>query len=178
MKRYIIPVMLIFVLAIAGATVGSRLRAMKDLPAQPIAFNHRLHLEKAQGITCADCHSFVTTETYAGLPSKQLCFDCHEVEDPGESEASEMHAELVALMRFADVEHDIPWERVTETPSHVFFSHRRHVAVAGIDCADCHPTMAERTVPPTRGPIVMKMDVCLDCHEAQDASEDCVACHR
>ncbi|MHC4142915.1 MAG: hypothetical protein ACYSUF_13995 [Planctomycetota bacterium] len=38
--------------------------------------------------------------------------------------------------------------------------------------------MPDRTRPPTRGPVQIAMDTCIDCHEENGASVDCVACHR
>lgn len=164
----------VLVVAVLGTFVGAG-----TLKPQPIAFNHKLHLDKAQGITCADCHQFVTTETYAGLPSKYVCFDCHDPEDDEDDPDADVNQpKFATLMAFAKTDTDIPWHRVTASRDDVYFSHRRHVAVGKLDCRQCHPTIPERTAPPIRGPIEMSMGTCLTCHEEKHANLDCVGCHR
>ncbi|MBI4605241.1 MAG: cytochrome c3 family protein [Planctomycetes bacterium] len=166
-------------IAVAGAALAARAFESDRLPPQPIAFNHRLHLERAQGIACLDCHSSATSQTYAGIPGKAICFGCHDPDpDPDDASADARKPAFDTLMAFAKDEGDIPWRRVTATREDVFFSHRRHVAVAKIDCRRCHGDMPERTSPPTHGPIVISMDECLSCHEETKASADCVSCHR
>jgi predicted CXXCH cytochrome family protein len=149
------------------------------LPPQPIAFNHRLHLERVQGIECQDCHQYATSETFAGLPSKHVCFGCHDPDAGGEdAEADARKPQFATLMAFSGTEGDIPWHRVTACREDVFFSHRRHVKVAEIDCRQCHSEIPDRTSPPTRGPIEMAMSTCIECHRRANSSVDCISCHR
>ena len=177
-KKYAISSSVILALVVAVLALGAWIYAPGPLPPQPIAFNHRLHLERVQGITCQDCHMFVLSETYAGLPSKVVCFGCHDPDaDEDDKEADAFKAKFAGLMAFAGTEGEIPWHRVTIIREDVFFSHRRHVTVAKLDCRECHPEMPDRTSPPTRGPIEMKMSTCIRCHEENNASVDCVACH-
>jgi hypothetical protein len=178
-NRYILLGSLALVTVMGGVALGAWLLEPEALPPQPIAFNHKLHLERAQGIVCQDCHQFVTTQTYAGLPSKFLCFDCHDpYGDESDVDADVNQPRFADLMVFSMADTDIPWHRVTTTREDVFFSHRMHVTVAGLDCRECHPRMPDRTRPPTRGPIQIAMDTCIDCHEENGASVDCVSCHR
>jgi hypothetical protein len=150
-----------------------------SLPPQPIEFNHKVHLERIQGVHCYDCHQFVTTQAYAGLPSKYICFGCHDpYADEGDKEADAFQPKFASLMAFAKSDDDIPWHRVTRIPEHVFFSHRTHVVVAELDCRECHAEMPDRTSPPTRGPIEMAMAECIECHAKKEADVDCIACHR
>jgi hypothetical protein len=159
--------------------LGARFRGGHALDPQPIAFNHRLHLERAQGIACADCHQFVNSETYAGIPSKHICLSCHDAYgDENDPQADVNKAAFAELMRYARSDEEIPWHRVTATRDDVFFSHRRHVTVGKLDCTECHPKMPKRTEPPTRGPLIISMATCFGCHREQNATEDCVACHR
>ncbi len=176
-KWVILPAGLLLVAA--GVVWAARIHEAGDLPPQPIAFNHRLHLERAQGITCQDCHQLAATQTYAGIPSKYVCFGCHDPEaDKNDPAADRSKPAFAALMSFASSEGDIPWHRVTATRADVFFSHRRHVSVAKLDCRVCHGDMPARTRPPSRGPIVIRMNTCLACHRDRNASVDCVSCHR
>lgn len=176
-KKYLILGSLpVVVLGVVALTAMMRLPGR--LPPQPIAFNHRLHLERAQGIQCEDCHQFVKSQPYAGLPSKHVCFACHDP-NPAEddSEADARKPQFATLMQFAESDGDIPWRRVTGTRDDVFFSHRRHVTVGQLDCRQCHPRMPDRTSPPARGPIKMSMSTCIDCHRKANSSVDCIACH-
>lgn len=137
---------------------------------QPIAFNHRLHTQD-QGLTCVTCHLHVETGEQAGRPPTGVCIGCHET-------ALTESTEEEKIRTFAAAGEQIPWVRLTWLPDHVYFSHRRHVAVAGIDCATCHGPMQVRTTPPARPLKTVSMSSCMDCHEKKGASLDCNACHR
>ena len=73
---------------------------------------------------------------------------------------------------------EIPWQRVYRVPSHVYFSHRRHVTLGGLDCAACHGDVKGSSVPVTRPAVVLDMKACMDCHQKRQASNDCDGCHR
>jgi len=138
--------------AIAVVAAAAWLVAAPPAPMhQPIAFPHVKH----QGVACAVCHRGVTTAARAGIPSAAFCAKCHS-----------------ALPR------DIAWVQVTRLPSHVNFSHRRHVTLARLDCASCHGEMRERRTPMGAAPIQLTMTTCLSCHRQEGAAEDCAACHR
>lgn len=136
---------------------------------QPILFNHSVHIEN--GLDCTDCHHGAESSRRATIPAIEVCADCHE-EAMGESEA-----EALVVASVAESE-SILWRRVSLLPEHVYFSHRRHTAVAGIECATCHGDMASLDEPPRRALFLETMDDCLQCHADQDATDDCNACHR
>lgn len=73
---------------------------------------------------------------------------------------------------------NIPWRRIYDMPSHVFYSHRRHVTVAGIECATCHGDIGASTSPPKAPLNNISMRFCMSCHEKQEVTNDCNACHR
>lgn len=168
MKRMAFPLLglpgLALVLAAAGAAGPAKPGG------QPIAYNHRLHV-KDQEISCVTCHRQVETAEVAGRPPLAVCLECHEA-------AITDNPEEHKIQEYAAAGTEIPWVRVTWLPSHVYFSHRRHVAVAGLACATCHGPMEERTTPPERPLRSLSMSMCLDCHEKSEASLDCNACHR
>jgi hypothetical protein len=136
---------------------------------QPIAFNHRLHVEE-MGAECTDCHLYALSGVRATIPNIAVCADCHE-EAQGESAAE---AKLVEYIQAGE---PIPWVKVTTMPDHVYFSHRRHAAIAGIECDTCHGPVGQRSEPVVRPAVDMSMDYCMDCHEASGASNDCIWCH-
>lgn len=144
--------------------------AMAPPPAtQPIAFNHQLHVEEL-GSECSDCHQHVLTGARATIPNITVCADCHE-EAQGES------AEEARLVEYIQAGEPIPWVKIYTVPDHVYFSHRRHAAIAAIDCAECHGEVGKRTEPVVRPAVRITMDHCMDCHEASGASNDCIWCH-
>jgi c(7)-type cytochrome triheme protein len=63
-------------------------------------------------------------------------------------------------------------------PGDVFFSHRRHVTVAKVECQTCHGAIGEATAPPGRPAVNQSMEWCISCHEKRQVSVDCNACHR
>jgi predicted CXXCH cytochrome family protein len=136
---------------------------------QPIRYNHRLHIE--QGFECTDCHRYVREQTFASIPNVEVCLECHE-------QALTQSAEEEKIRQFAQSGTEIPWIQVYEIPDHVFFSHRRHVSVAEIECDQCHGEVETMEKPFTKPLVDLSMDFCLDCHQKSGASVDCVACHR
>jgi len=158
-------------LVLAGALVAG---CAEPPVAQPIPFNHRLHV--ASEIECVQCHQGVLTAARAGLPRVEVCMECHEA-DITENPAAKPHIELVR--RHAGAGTEIPWRKLYALPAHVYYSHRRHVAIAGLECAVCHGDIADSATPPP-GPVArtLAMSTCMDCHEARGVENDCAWCHR
>jgi cytochrome c553 len=136
---------------------------------QPIAFNHRKHVEELS-LPCSICHQFYETEAFSGLPAAEVCATCH-LEPQGKS-AEER--ELVKLLKAGT---PLDWKPLFRQPPHVFSSHRRHVVVAKLDCPVCHGEIGNSTQPPTRVKRLVMQD-CLDCHRRRRAAAECTTCHR
>jgi len=137
---------------------------------QPIAFNHQLHIEDV-ALDCVDCHRYVLTGARATIPNIEVCIDCHE-------EAQTESVEEARLVEYIQAGDPIPWRKVYRLPDHVYFSHRRHTTIGGVDCAVCHGEMSEQRLPVSRPAVRITMNRCMDCHYAEGASNDCVHCHR
>ena len=142
---------------------------LREKTYQPIAFNHELHNEV--GIECIDCHTGVMSSPTAGLPPNSACQICHE-------EALGTSSEEQHLLEYLKSGEPIPWQSLFRQPSHVFYSHQRHVVSAGLECSTCHADMGERQAPPTRAPTKLTMGRCLDCHATAGVRNDCTVCHR
>lgn len=155
---------------VAVAVLAGVVLSMPGPVRQPLPFNHALHIEDV-GAACSDCHIYVETGMRATIPNLQVCSDCHE-EAIGES------ADEAWLTEQISSDTPIPWQKLYHVPDHVFFSHRRHTAVAQIECQTCHGPMAERTSPPNRPLVNLSMDFCMSCHRQSGASNDCISCHR
>jgi len=137
---------------------------------QPIAYNHAKHIQEA-GLGCIDCHIQAETHERASIPNIQVCQDCHE-------EAITDSPEEKKLIAYINNHNPIPWIQVHRVPDHVYFSHRRHVALGKITCEQCHGPVAEMTTPFTRPAIPVSMAFCVECHENNQVTTDCASCHR
>jgi len=73
---------------------------------------------------------------------------------------------------------EIIWNRIYELPDHVYFSHRRHIALGKIECAQCHGDIHAFETPPLIPFVALTMDFCIDCHDEHKVNNDCLACHR
>jgi len=121
-------------------------------------------------MACVDCHQHVEETPFAGLPKIEVCLDCHE-------EALTENPEEAKLIEIANNDKELIWQRVYKMPPDVYFSHRRHVGFAKIECEKCHSKMEEMTSPPNKPAVDLSMKYCMDCHEETKADNDCIACH-
>jgi len=144
--------------------------ALSKSTVQPIAFNHRLHVQE-NGLECVECHTYVKTQTFAGLPSIEKCLECHE-------EALTDSPEEEKIRQAAATAAPLAWNRLYKVPDHVYYSHRRHVAAGQIPCAECHGPIAEATTPPPKALNEITMKFCMACHERTGITNDCIACHK
>lgn len=160
-------VALVVVVVVAGGVVVAVTRSSV---VQPIDFNHQLHIEEV-GNECVDCHTYAIDGVRATIPNIDVCEGCHE-EAQGES------AEEAGVVEHVAQGVPIPWRKVYRVPAHVYFSHRRHSGIAGIECATCHGAIAQRNRALTRPLVSVSMGRCMGCHAEEGASNDCVACHR
>jgi hypothetical protein len=154
----------VFVLAVAAP----RLLAAQPPapPTQPIAFDHRVHVQAA-GLDCAFCHRTAASGVTAGLPDVQLCMDCHQTVGQGQPE--------IEKVRMAwNHQQAIDWQLVDRLPDHTRFPHDAHVS-AGIACSVCHGDVGQmQQVVQVRS---LKMADCVACHQQSSAPVECSTCH-
>lgn len=165
-------VVVVLVIVAGAVAVVYGVATRRGTVVQPIAFNHAVHVQQAS-IQCIECHKNARTGASAGLPSRTACFDCHNI-----AEEEGTNPEKAKLAAFQDGNADIPWIRIAVTKPDVFFSHRRHVVAAVLDCLECHPEQPMLSAPPANTQLVMTMTACIECHQRNGASTDCLACHR
>jgi hypothetical protein len=161
----------IVVTGAAGGFVSGRI-LFRPSPnvTQPIAFNHQLHTAELE-MTCDVCHEFYASSEHSGLPSLELCMDCHEeplTESPEEQKIQDL---------FGAGQNDV-FRKLFKMPDHVFYSHRRHAGIGEIPCETCHGAVAATSVPPERPMVRVSMDACVDCHEREQVNSECTSCHR
>ncbi|MBI2838074.1 MAG: cytochrome c3 family protein [Acidobacteria bacterium] len=143
--------------------------------AQPIPFNHKIHTVDNE-FPCDTCHRYVFEKPFAGLPPTDLCIQCHE-DDITTNPAAAPH--IQTIRRHAKEGTEIPWVRLYVLPKTVYYSHRRHAKIAGLECSVCHGDIGRSETPPAR-PIArtLDMDHCIKCHVERKAEYDCSRCHR
>jgi hypothetical protein len=122
------------------------------MPSQPVAYSHKLHAGK-MAIECKYCHHSAEKSKHAGIPSVNVCMNCHAMvhEGPqyGTEEIGKLHKaagynknkQAYNLNEFGKrIEEPIVWNKAHNLPDHVFFSHAQHVHpnTANIDCRQCH----------------------------------------
>ncbi|HEX6545556.1 MAG TPA: cytochrome c3 family protein [Bryobacteraceae bacterium] len=145
--------------------IAAALIRAQNTPVQPIPFSHKTHSE--QHLKCADCHSLPDPGEVMTFPSATKCMYCHrtiKTDSPG----------IKTLQAYAERKRPIPWVRVYEIPSYVYFSHKTHID-AGTDCAVCHGPVKERDTLSAEVPL--HMQDCMNCHRAHKAPVDCGTCH-
>jgi menaquinone reductase, multiheme cytochrome c subunit len=156
------------------AAILAACSARAPAPAQPIAFDHALHLRvhlDDRALTCVDCHAGAERAARAGLPAITTCLRCHMRPQGDPPSAKERQVRALAG--------GVRWVQVTRNPGHVYFSHRAHVTIAKLACAGCHGDVATWTAPPIAPEArLVRMSGCLACHREQGAPTDCGACHR
>lgn len=137
---------------------------------QPVAFNHRKHTQ-GLSLNCEFCHAYVTKGAHAGLPDAKTCTMCHQTQQgtsPGATRVTTLLAEGDPLT----------FNKLFGLESHVFYTHRRHVGIAKLECPSCHGDIAQTERPPDRPLVRIDMDFCMDCHRERGETLDCNACHR
>ena len=120
-------------------------------PSQPIAFPHDVHAG-INGIDCKYCHNSVTKSKTAGIPSVNVCMNCHKkINGEGEKFQDEIQKIYTAAGwdptlgtsgEYTGATSPIVWNKVHNLPDHVYFNHSQHVVVGGLDCKQCHGDMA------------------------------------
>jgi mono/diheme cytochrome c family protein len=156
-KNWLFALLIFVVVLFAGlADLMTRLAAIgvyEDYqPSQVVAYDHSLHAGTME-IDCRYCHNSVEKSKHAGLPTTNVCMNCHanvwETKNgTGAEEIAKLHAaagfdkDLKDYIRDENgdvVEGDpIVWNKAHNLPDHVFFSHKQHVDVGGVDCMQCH----------------------------------------
>ncbi len=120
---------------------------------QPLPFSHQHHVADV-GIDCRYCHQTVETSPRAGVPSTQICINCHR----DLWNQAPMLAPLRASFRNRQ---PLVWNRVHDLPDYVYFNHSIHVH-KGIGCYSCHGDVGQ--MPLTRRDQPLTMQWCLECH--------------
>lgn len=136
-------------------------------PEQPIAFSHKIHAGQ-NGINCVYCHTSAEKGKNAGIPSLNVCMNCHSYVNEGPSGT----AEIAKIYNALDYDYDtktygdnptpVKWVRVHNLPDLSYFNHSQHVVVGKIECQKCHGAVEEMGVAEQHSPLTMGW--CINCH--------------
>lgn len=150
-----------------GQLPFSRMPRFSGTLEQPVTMNHKIHAGDYQ-MPCLYCHANARRSTVAGIPSVQFCMGCHKI-------TGLALPTVQKLKGYWDRKEPIPWVKVFYQPDFVHFSHVAHVRV-GVTCQTCHGPVQTMDRFPNR--VFITMDQCVACHRQQQASIDCVMCHK
>ena len=151
-------------------------------PIQPIAFSHKIHAGDNK-IECQYCHSSAKHSKHSGIPSVNVCMNCHKaISEVAETTVVEMDGytlgkealdlEIAKVYKaagwdaenlaYTGKEKPIKWVRIHNLPDFVYFNHSQHVTVAGQKCQKCHGPVEEMEEMYQHSPLTMGW--CIDCH--------------
>lgn len=147
-------------------------------PIQPIHYSHKIHAGDNQ-VDCNYCHSSARTSKQAGIPSLNVCMNCHKsIGEVAESTATAEYSkdfydkEIAKLydavgwdpatLTYTGVTKPVKWVRIHNLPDFAYFNHSQHVAVAGVACQTCHGPIQEMEIVSQNAPLTMGW--CINCH--------------
>ena len=145
-------------------------------PIQPIAFSHKIHAGDNK-IDCQYCHSSAKHSKTSGVPTANVCMNCHKMIDVvaddtkvGDMGKKELDLEIKKLYKYVEEGKPIEWVRVHNLPDFAYYNHSQHVTVAGIECQTCHGPVEE--MDELRQHSKLTMGWCLECHKKTEVDID------
>jgi mono/diheme cytochrome c family protein len=151
-------------------------------PIQPIHYSHRIHAG-SNGIDCKYCHSAARVSKNAGIPSLNVCMNCHKnIAEVADTTATPEHSKAFydgeiqklynavgwdkATQKYTGKTSPVKWVRIHNLPDFAYFNHSQHVTVAGIECQKCHGPVQEYEIQKQFAPLTMGW--CIKCHRETD----------
>jgi mono/diheme cytochrome c family protein len=156
-------------------------------PIQPIHYSHKIHAGANQ-IECKYCHSSARVSKHSGIPSLNVCMNCHEYiaeyngeEDLENGYTRDFYTNEIKKLYSAvgwDEENQVytgntkpvKWVRIHNLPDFVYFNHAQHAEVAKIECQTCHGPVEEMEIMYQYSPLTMGW--CIDCHRESNVDKD------
>ena len=147
-------------------------------PEQPIAFSHKIH-SGDHGIDCNYCHHTARDSKHAGIPSLNVCMNCHTYINEGTITGKEEINKIYAAIGFDPntrsyipnyEEQPVEWVRVHNLPDLAYFNHSQHVNVAGVECQTCHGEIEEMDEVYQESKLTMGW--CINCHRETEIDTD------
>ena len=139
-------------------------------PTQPIEFSHKIHAGD-NGIDCNYCHTSARKSKHSGIPSANVCMNCHTYISEGSISGTKEIQKIYDAVGFDPSsrtyiegyeQKPIEWVRIHNLPDHAYFNHSQHVVAGGLECQDCHGPVEEMDVLYQYSELTMGW--CIDCH--------------
>ncbi|MEK6152063.1 c-type cytochrome [Flavobacteriaceae bacterium 3-367] len=154
-------------------------------PIQPIHYSHKIHAGDNQ-IECKYCHSSARVSKHSGIPSLNVCMNCHKSiyeytgnaegpspEDLANGYTNEFYTGEIKKLyqavgwdeenqKYTGDTQPVEWVRIHNLPDFAYFNHSQHVTVAGIECQTCHGPVEEMEIMYQYAPLTMGW--CVNCH--------------
>ncbi len=151
-------------------------------PIQPIHYSHRIHAGDNE-INCKYCHSAARVSKNAGIPSLNVCMNCHKnIAEVAETTATPEYSKAFydeqiqklytavgwdkTTQSYTGKTQPVKWVRIHNLPDFVYFNHSQHVTVAGIECQTCHGPVETYEIQKQFAPLTMGW--CINCHRKTD----------
>ena len=183
-NQFLVLVSAVFLLLVSGYFVyGFLMQVGVDQgyePVQPIHYSHRIHAGDNK-IECKYCHSSARVSKHSGIPSLNVCMNCHksigEVAEVTQAEGLveygvNYNKEIGKLYKAVGWDVDkqsytgetepVKWVRIHNLPDFAYFNHSQHVEVAGVACQKCHGPVEEMEIMYQYAPLTMGW--CINCH--------------
>ena len=158
-------------------------------PEQPIAFSHKIHAGDNK-VDCNYCHSSARVSKHSGIPSANVCMNCHMAIDGSEivdekgqlkynGEKSPEIAKIYAAVGWDSDESKyienyeqkpIKWIRIHNLPDLAYFNHAQHVTAGQIECQTCHGPIEEMEEVYQHSPLTMGW--CINCHRETEVQSE------
>ena len=169
-QKWIHTVIILISIIIAGEVIfveATNLgRQQYYQPEQPVWFSHKVHAGQNQ-IDCQYCHFTADKSLNAGIPTVQVCLNCHNQVKTGKITGEK---EIAKIHEAYNNNKPIEWVKVHNLPDHVYFNHAQHVAVGKVDCNDCHGLVEQMDE------IIQVNDLsmgwCVECHRTREVNTE------
>ena len=154
-------------------------------PIQPIHYSHKIHAGDNK-IECKYCHSSARVSKHSGIPSLNVCMNCHKsiyeykgnpegpsAEDLANGYTNEFYTNEIKKLykavgwdeenqRYTGESQPVEWVRIHNLPDFAYFNHAQHVTAGKIECQTCHGPVEEMEIMYQYSPLTMGW--CINCH--------------
>ena len=151
-------VTIIWILVVNAIAFG---RSRGYSPDQPVKFSHAVHSGQNQ-TDCNYCHYSARSAKTAGIPSGNVCLNCHFLVKSGTRSGV---TEITKVTGAYDSGKPVEWIRIYRLPDFVFFSHAQHVTAGELACEACHGDV--KSMDRLYQESDLSMGWCLKCHDTR-----------
>ena len=154
-------------------------------PVQPIHYSHKIHAG-VNKIECQYCHSSARVSKHSGIPSLNVCMNCHKsiyeykgtaegpsADDLANGYTNEFYTNEIKKLykavgwdeenqKYTGKSQPVEWVRIHNLPDFAYFNHSQHVTVGKIECQTCHGPVEEMEIMYQYSPLTMGW--CINCH--------------